>query len=1071
MGVNQSRVDATVPAPRPADFSKDSFRNNVVTDPGSVSGSVKLGAEAPPQTDDQAGDDDVDDVSRDVVAWQRKHCNDGYYDHSEAQDILAFLDPQVLVELAKSVDLALEARERQLVRWKRGELLGTGAFGRVYLGLNEADGTLMAAKQIPLTNYQSGGMDEILDSMEREITLMSRLRHENIVQYIGSQRDEYVKANSHQHEEFLTIFMEYVPGGSITSLLRKFGRFNETLVRLYTKQILTGLAYLHAHAVVHRDIKGGNVLVDRSGVCKLSDFGASKSLDTLETATATEHGPKSLRGTPAFMAPEVVKQTGYGRKSDVWSVGCTVIEMITGKPPWSNYDNPVAAMFAIAVSNEMPQLPPDLSPEAVDFLQLCFKRDPVQRPTAAELLRHPFIAPGQKPKGPALDTAVQTAMSADLNVDPATTTSEDAGVLQKHKHSNTEPRAPSAAQVAPSPASSISTATVGTALEVDDAAAAKPLNPFGRRRNDSDPRRHTRNSSAPDSLNGAAPPKETTVASAPVSLANVYVLSPVEEVANSKSISEGFAPLTRKISAPAAVSNVSHTAAAIIRVESNPANAVDSAHVSPLEALAMTVHRNQTKRRIPVSGLTTSSSFIASRDKVKTSDSATEAPVGMSGELLPGGRHAQVSAVDDEIPDARLQSMLSTPSTPGGHSRGIHARRKNESTPVATGTNARTSLVAVPEAAPLTVGVTPAGPGLWATRKIRVAPQDHSGVNSQADEDTATPAFRGASWGQHIYEAEGNTQQPRHVRTTKGPSNCFLAFLCCSGASHTAPREMEQLVLETRAPTSSAKSAPIEQPARGAIIVGPRGLHLEDVDINVDTAAQLAKVRDALAEDIQETYLRVSAADQEMAKCYSDMLISFNGQSLGIHGKGGGRSLQSRDGPNGMRDSRRTPSSSPAPSRADTSYSAATGLVDAHDTRPSIESASAFEDAVHRRHASDASIAGSNGSSPAPDATPLPVPRKHSNTPSIVVVKPASSAYESAASSPTSKELRMYRNGAPEPATDARPIGSPATGSKPTSPSSIAAKLQLVKARAAKANSGETWRAGRPQAAPEVYRS
>ena len=153
---------------------------------------------------------------------------------------------------------------------------------------------------------------------------------------------------------------------SLTSSCSRFGHLNETIVRIYTKQILTGLAFLHAHGVVHRDVKGANILVDRSGEAKLADFGASRYLGKQGDPAA--QGAQSLRGTPAFMlsrisqeplflslnfyyrapllqAPEVIRQLGYGRKSDVWSVGCTVIEMITGKPPWSQHDNPISLMY------------------------------------------------------------------------------------------------------------------------------------------------------------------------------------------------------------------------------------------------------------------------------------------------------------------------------------------------------------------------------------------------------------------------------------------------------------------------------------------------------------------------------------------------------------------------------------------------------------------------------------------------------------------------------------------------------------------------------------------------------
>ena len=345
-----------------------------------------------------------------------------------------------------------------------------------------------------------------------------------------------------RREEFLTIFMEYVPGGSIASLLRRFGRFNETLVRLYTRQILTGLAYLHAHAVVHRDIKGGNVLVDRSGVCKLSDFGASTSLADLEhnsaAAAAAAAGPKSLAGTPAFMAPEVIKQTGYGRKSDIWSVGCTVIEMATGKSPWAHYDNPVAAMFAIAVANELPPLPSDLSADGADFLAACFRRDPAQRPTAAELLRHPFLALRK-----ASDTASQPPRIASSRV--ATDDTAAAAATTTATTATTSPAAgtPAASRVPPrvaagttgsgsSATTAATTTSPGAALSPtagDGSGSTKPrvagANPFGRKRISADaggggggggggvdggshyPHAgggHSRHTSAPDALSSAA---------------------------------------------------------------------------------------------------------------------------------------------------------------------------------------------------------------------------------------------------------------------------------------------------------------------------------------------------------------------------------------------------------------------------------------------------------------------------------------------------------------------------------------------------------------------------------------
>ncbi len=118
------------------------------------------------------------------------------------------------------------------------------------------------------------------------------------------------------------------------------------------------------------DIKGANILLDKDGAIKLADFGASKKLQGLLNATG---GLRSLKGTPYYMAPEVIRQTGHGRQADIWSVGCTVYEMLTGKPPYHEIQDQVSALFHIASATSPPALPPGLSTEAQDFLSLCFQ--------------------------------------------------------------------------------------------------------------------------------------------------------------------------------------------------------------------------------------------------------------------------------------------------------------------------------------------------------------------------------------------------------------------------------------------------------------------------------------------------------------------------------------------------------------------------------------------------------------------------------------------------------------------------------------------------------------------------
>jgi serine/threonine protein kinase len=183
-----------------------------------------------------------------------------------------------------------------------------------------------------------------------------------------------------------------VPGGSIASMLGRFGKFNEELVSNYTRQLLLGLEYLHGRKIVHRDVKGGNILVTRDGTIKVADFGASK---INQGATITD-GMKSLRGSVFWMAPEVIKQTGYGRRADVWSLGCTVIEMLTGANPWPGIDNQLTAMFQIVQRKEGPPRPTTgCSNLALDFLDCCLKYDAAERPTISELLQHPFVAPAR----------------------------------------------------------------------------------------------------------------------------------------------------------------------------------------------------------------------------------------------------------------------------------------------------------------------------------------------------------------------------------------------------------------------------------------------------------------------------------------------------------------------------------------------------------------------------------------------------------------------------------------------------------------------------------------------------
>ncbi|XAR70281.1 Mitogen-activated protein kinase kinase kinase [Bertholletia excelsa] len=257
--------------------------------------------------------------------------------------------------------------------WKKGRLIGRGTFGHVYLGFNSESGEMCAMKEVILFSDDAKS-NESVQQLGQEIAVLSRLQHPNIVQYYGS---EIV-------DDKLYIYLEYLSGGSIYKLLQEYGPLGEIAIRSYTQQILSGLAYLHAKQTVHRDIKGANILVDPSGRVKLADFGMAKHI-------AGQSCPLSIKGSPYWMAPEVIKnENGCNLAVDIWSLGCTVLEMATGKPPWSQYEG-VAAMFKIGNSKELPPIPDNLSDEGKDFVRKCLQRNPSLRPTAAELLEHLFV--------------------------------------------------------------------------------------------------------------------------------------------------------------------------------------------------------------------------------------------------------------------------------------------------------------------------------------------------------------------------------------------------------------------------------------------------------------------------------------------------------------------------------------------------------------------------------------------------------------------------------------------------------------------------------------------------------
>lgn len=253
--------------------------------------------------------------------------------------------------------------------WLKGNVIGSGTFGTVHLAIDTTTGSLFVVKSA----RSAAG----IASLKNEANLLQNLDSPHIIKCMGK---DFSNAK-------YSLFFEYMGGGSLSDLVQKFGgSLNEKVIRLYTREVLLGLKYLHREGIVHCDIKCRNILLGASGAVKLADFGCGKKL-------FDDRSWKGIGGTPLWMAPEVVRNERLDFSADIWSLGCTVIEMATGGPAWRvDTSNPMAMMLRIATGDEVPEFPGHFSPEGRDFLAKCLERDPQKRWTSEELLGHPFVA-------------------------------------------------------------------------------------------------------------------------------------------------------------------------------------------------------------------------------------------------------------------------------------------------------------------------------------------------------------------------------------------------------------------------------------------------------------------------------------------------------------------------------------------------------------------------------------------------------------------------------------------------------------------------------------------------------
>lgn len=260
-------------------------------------------------------------------------------------------------------------------RYRRGNLIGEGMTGKVYQALDEDSGQLTALKVIKLDSNVNKA-EKQFNNFKQEVEILKSLRHPNVVKYIQTDFNLDIRE--------ISIALDYVSGGSLRELIEKYGALPPMVVKNYAYQIIKGLTYLHTHNIIHRDLKSANVLVTDDAIVKLTDFGSSKKCGDGDVL-------KSIKGSPYWMAPEVLMQEGYTFSSDIWSFGCLLIEMATGCPPWSEYSDKTNEIIKLIMTKgKLPRIPHQ-SRSFYNLVLTCINRNPEERPSAEAIIEDKYF--------------------------------------------------------------------------------------------------------------------------------------------------------------------------------------------------------------------------------------------------------------------------------------------------------------------------------------------------------------------------------------------------------------------------------------------------------------------------------------------------------------------------------------------------------------------------------------------------------------------------------------------------------------------------------------------------------